>query len=146
MKEKTEMLEHNWSGVLTVHNISQVVKLLRDRLTGKRFTFITAMDTNEYRPSARTDQALKPSVTGDPFVLWSRGSKDSESAGFNVCDTYGVWGLSTSAQEGNRNEPFVHPHITFDHYTITMSFRSMSGNKIYWVIAIQRDPGVPLPR
>lgn len=128
----------NWYGMLTVENIERVADLLRQLLKGKRYTFVAANEFFGFKPEVRTNQELKPSTTGDPINVYY--DKDGKRfAGFNVCDSYGVWGCSTSLQEEQYDHEFKNPYFVFEWNKVTITHCAPAGHKLYWVAAIERD-------
>ena len=123
----------NWRGNLTVDNIKDVVGLFRRLLDGEVYTFVSANEFFGFKPDVRTDQKVehKKATNGNAFGVWFEDSDSPSCAGFNVVDTYGVWGLSTSASE--------QPYISFEWNKVTIKHRAGAGHNLWWVIAVQRE-------
>lgn len=123
-------------GTLTTENIEEVANAILDKLTGKTYTFVSSNEyIGAYKPEVKTNQRLQNGNNGSPLSVWH--SKDGRRAGFNVCDTYGVWGLSTSQTENRYDSRFNAPYINMERNTIEMTHRAGSGALLYWVIEIQ---------
>lgn len=78
----------------------------------------------------RTNQELH----GPPSLFFA---DDMSYAGFNFGDTYGVWGLSTSAKDDRYDPEFNNPYIVLEWSQIKITHRAGAGNLVHWVIAIQ---------
>jgi len=137
--KKTKEMDLKWSGMLTVKNIEQVANLLRHLLKEKRYTFIAANESFGFKPEVRTNQELKSGRAGnDPInVYYDEDSK--RFAGFNICDSYGVWGCSTRLQEDQYDNEFKNPYLVFDLDRVTITHRAPAGHKLHWVAVIERD-------
>ena len=145
--QQREMERLNWYGVLTIGNIEQVVDMFRRLLTGKRYTFVAVnMYGNEdapgqliSRPGVRTSQRIEPdkAISKDAFSFWYGDNK--EYAGFNVVDTYGVWGCSTSATDSFQVGDYENPYIVFEYHKVLIIHRAPAGHLLYWVIATEAE-------
>lgn len=123
----------NWCGKLTVENIEQVVGLFRKLLENRRYTFV-AINQSYRRPDVRTGQQLDPrKAKGEEvFSIWfDDKSSPPAFAGFNAVDTYGVWGLSTSAND--------QPYISFEWNKVTIEHKAPAGNELICVLAIEPE-------
>jgi hypothetical protein len=124
-----------WYGMLTINNIEQVADLLRQLLSGKRYAFVSSNELFSFKPEVRTNQELKPS---DPINVYY--DKDGKRfAGFNVYDSYGVWGCSTSLQEEQYDHEFKNPYFVFNLDKVTITHRAPAGHKLYWVVVVEGD-------
>jgi uncharacterized protein YoaH (UPF0181 family) len=128
----------NWNGMLTVENIEQVAEVLRQLLKGKKFTFVACHEDNNFIPKARTCQELR-SINGDDPISVYYDKESKRFAGFNACDSYGVWGCSTSLHVDVYDHEFKNPYFAFEYNKVTITHRAASGSKIYWVCAIERE-------
>ena len=129
-------MNDNWFGVMTVDNIEDIVGKLRELLTGKRYTFVSCYEYKRYEPEVRASQELKNGTSDDPFHVWY--GENQEFGGFNVGDTYGVWGLDTNGHRGaNYDGKFDIPYLVFDYGKCTMTFRTPAGLLAYWVVAVE---------
>jgi len=133
----------HWDGMLTVENIQEVVSLLSQLLDGKRYTFVTANEIFQFKPEVRTGQSFNPkgSTSGKAInVCFDETNKDSpKHAGFNVGDTYGVWGCSTSLTEDKYDSEYNNPYFHFEYNKVTITHRAPAGHLLYWVAAIEQD-------
>lgn len=119
----------DWFGTLAIDNCEEVANMIYELLKDKTYTFVSANEYFGYKPEVRTNQKLH----GDNPKTWVR----SEDAGFNFEDAYSVWGLSTSQKEAGYDPKFNAPYIVIEYSKITITHKAPSGNKLYWVIAIQ---------
>ena len=141
----------NWYGMLTIDNIKGVVALFRQLLDGKRYTFVAVnMYGNENTPGrivskidVRTSQEVRHDKAkyGETFTVWFDEQSDTPPrfAGFNVCDTYGVWGLSTNTNETKHDHEFKNPYIVFEWNKVSITHRAPAGHILYWTIAVEDD-------
>lgn len=124
----------NWYGNLTIDNIEQVVGLLRKLLAGKKYTFVSVNEYFGYKPEVRTGQEIEPqkATNKDAFSFWyDKDNAPPLYAGFNVVDTHGVWGLSTSATE--------QPYLRFEWNKVAIEHKAPAGHKMFWVVAVEGD-------
>jgi hypothetical protein len=144
------MLPNNWYGDVTIENIKEVAEKMKSILSGKRYTFVAV---NMYgvaggwageqgqlisEPEVRTSQELKPGTNGDSLSVWFDKENSSPTyAGFNFCDSYGVWGLSTHIPSDN--EPHYNiPYAVFEWgHKIKIAHRAPAGHILYWTIALE---------
>lgn len=124
----------SWFGTLTRSNIDAVCGLLQQLLSDKSYTFVAANELFGFKPEVRVGQRLEPSRSNGLVI---RAYHSEHSSGFNVCDTYGVWGCSTTAVEPTYDPSFQAPYFSFEHEKVTITHRSASGNLIYWVVAVE---------
>ena len=123
-------------GTLTTENIEEVANAILEKLAGKTYTFVSSNEyIGAYKPEVKINQHLENGNNGSPLSVW-RG-EDGRYAGFNFCDTYGVWGLSTSQTENRYDPKFNAPYVSIEYNTIEMTHRAGSGALLYWVIEIQ---------
>ncbi len=129
-----------WYGMLTIENVQEVADLLLQLLDKKRYAFVGAGEFYDFMPKVRTNQCLrhKDSLTGKAInVYYSKKENPPKYAGFNVCDTHGVWGCSTNLIEDIYDPSFNNPYLTFENNRVTITQRTPAGKLLYWVIAIQ---------
>ena len=114
----------NWFGHLTVDNIDDIVAVLKEMLDGQKYTFVSMgwLEGLEPRVDVRTSQSLK----GNAFSVYHYALH----SGFNVGDSYGVWGVSTAPPGA---------FISFEHWKVTIKHESASGNKLTWIIATEQQ-------
>lgn len=125
-----EPMELNWHGMLTTENIEAVVNLLKQLLEGKRYTFVTCNESFRFKPEVRTGQRL----TGD-FKIYRDESLNY--AGFNVGDSYGMWGCSTNTNEARYDHTFQNPYFSFEWHKVTITHRAPAGYLLYWCLAVE---------
>lgn len=135
---RKENFSLSWYGMLTVENIEQVADLVRQLLVGRTYTFVAANEYRDYKPQVRTNQHMTRSNAGDPVNVYYDESAEKRFAGFSVCDTYGIWGVSTNLKDDLYDPDFKNPFVNFENDKVTITHRAASGNKIYWVIALER--------
>jgi hypothetical protein len=121
----------------TLHtgNIEKVAKLIEEKLTGKTYAFVSVNELFNFRPDVRTNQKMHEDK---PVHIWFDEDNDPPNfAGFNINDTYGVWGLSTSQKTNEYDPTFNAPYVVIEYNQIKMTLRNSNGNLIHWVVAIQ---------
>ena len=132
----------HWYGMLTIENVQQIADLLLQLLDGKRYTFVAANEFFRFKPEVRTGQTLdhKGARSGKAIGIYS-DEKDTppRHAGFNVGDTYGVWGCSTNLAENKYDPEFNNPYFVFEYNKVTITHRAPAGHLLYWVAAIEQD-------
>jgi len=114
----------NWCGIMTIDNTEEVVNLFKQLLEGKTYTFVVF---SEYQQEAKTNQKLCPekNANGNAINYYSA----STYAGFTVCDTSGVWGLSSSST--------WKPYISFEYNKVIIEPNIISGYKLWWHIIVE---------
>jgi hypothetical protein len=132
---KDELIDErsSWFGDLTLENIEAIAERLKAMLRGKRYTFVSV---NELfgplpRPEVRTSQRLNipDSQYTDIYVHYG----DDKSWGMiGVNDSYGVWSIST------HDDPERRAFLSFEHGKLTIEHCAPGGNKLIWVIAVER--------
>lgn len=128
----------NWFGVLTIENLKDVAQVAFKMLESKKYTFASCIESLDHM-DVRPDQSLENGTNGSPLSVWHDEIGD-KYGGFNFCDTYGVWGLSTSARDGQPFDNYNTPYISFEYdKTIRITQRNGYGNIIKWVIVVQRS-------
>lgn len=137
-----------WYGMLTIDNINEVVGQIKEVIDGKKYTFVAVnMYGNEQDPGrlvsqidVRTSQEARhdKAKNGETFIVWfDEANNPPQFAGFNVCDTYGVWGLSTRTNSANYDYEFKNPYLSIDRNKVSISHRAPAGRILYWVIAVE---------
>lgn len=132
----------NWYGVQTIENTPEIVERLRKLLTGKRYTFVSTNDgfspESRIGVTVRTDQELKNGTNGTPFSTWcDEGHDTPQYCGFRVCDTYGVWGVTTNASSTEYDYTFNVPYWVFERNQARVAHRAPLGGLLVWIIARQ---------
>lgn len=121
----------NWSGTLTLDNLEDVAEAIRTRLESVTYTFVTR---NEYMgpdwEERRTEQQVEAWKAKDKQPVSTHRYDDW--GGFNVVDTYGVWGAST----------FSEATITFNEQGIIIDQNAPAGHALHWEILVD-EPEEP---
>lgn len=131
-------LKFDWSGTLTVNNIEQVCALLVKLLEGKTYTFIASSEASGFRPTVRTKQRLAPQDTNSKKAISIFYGDNGQYAGFNVSDTYGVWGCNTLTDKDEYDREFKNPYFSFEWNKVTITHRdSLTKNLVYRVAAVE---------
>ena len=138
------MSNNNWYGDVTLENIDQVAKMMLDVLKDKKYTFVAigmgGTDDGQgrlyTRPDVRTSLELKNGNNGSPLHTY-RDEEKGQYAGFNFGDTYGVWGISTSAHDGDSNFEKNNPYVVIEWGKIYIEHRAPAGHRLYWIIATE---------
>ena len=123
---------------LTFGNIEFVANLILRMLSGKKYTFVSVYEYKNFVPETRLHQELKNGPNDSPLsIYFDTKSSPSQFAGFNFCDTYGVWGLSTSLKNDYYDTGFNTPHIVVDWNSITITLRTPAGLLAHWQITVE---------
>lgn len=128
------MNKNNWYGTLTIDNIQEVADAILEKLSGKTYAFVSAYEYRRYEPETRLNQRLHNGTNGSPLSVYY--GENGDYAGFNFCDTYGVWGCSTNTNQKNWDSSYNNPYIVFDYDQITITQRTPAGKLAYWQITI----------
>lgn len=132
--------DRNWFGTQTIENTPLIAARLEHMLAGKRYTFASTNDG--FQPDSRIgfevrpDQRLKDTTNSN---VWYDEQTPPRFSGFNFCDTYGVWGISTSATEDRYDPTFKAPYWVFEYNQARVTHRAPAGHLLVWVIAVQMD-------
>jgi len=126
---------NEWYGVVTVNNIEDVANIIYDVLKGKTYTFVSVYEYKRYEPETRTNQQLKNGTNGSPLSVY----KEDGFAGFIFCDTYGVWGLSTSNTNPAYDSTFHRPYVVVQWDKVTISWRTGENKVAHWQITLQKQ-------
>jgi hypothetical protein len=128
-----------WYGCLTLENLDLVAARIRSLLEGKSYTFVTCNEgLRDYFPEVRTSLRLREGVS-----TWV-DEKAGRFGGFNVADSYGVWGMHTdvpdistahslSYDEQRKRGGYLH----IKHERIEMEHFAPADARLYWVAAIE---------
>lgn len=125
--------DRDWNGLLCVENFDLVVARLR-RMIGdsQPYTFVTTHEGYGWRPEARTSQKAEA-------IKASRESRESgEWAHVFVSDTYGSWGLHTTAQtekDAREQDAKSSTELTFERGQLMVKHYNGYGDRMYWLIA-----------
>lgn len=135
--------DRNWFGVQTIENTPLIAERLEHMLTGKKYTFASTNDG--FQPDSRIgfevrpDQRLKDTTDTTNSNVWYDEQTPPRFAGFNFSDTYGVWGISTSATNNKYDHTFKAPYWVFEYNQARVMHRAPAGHLLVWVIAVQED-------
>lgn len=130
-----------WHGGLTVDNIENVANMILRKLDGRKYCFASQNYgfMEEGALDVRTDQSLENNKKGSPLSVWF--GENNEYAGFNFCDSYGVWGCSTSKHNSDLaygwDSTFDAPYIVIDWNEVKIVHRAPAGHILVWILAIQ---------
>jgi hypothetical protein len=134
------MMEFEY-GTVYVGNVEEVGRAILEVLRGKPYTFVAANEYFGFKPKVRTGQRLREEGDGSPLSVHRDEDNDPPRyAGFNFCDTYGVWGISTSQQEPGYDPEFNAPYVRIEHgHTVSITQRAAAGHLIHWVAAVEKE-------
>lgn len=137
------MKEYNlhWYGMLTIENLENVVDLLKQLLDGKKYTFVACNEFFDFKPEVRTGQMVdhKGATSGNAFsIWWDEKNNPPHYGGFNVGDTYGVWGCSTTATDEVKHDN-ENPYFVFEGNKVTITHKAPAGHLLYWVAAVEKE-------
>src|SRR5262245_22621693 len=130
----------DWSGYLTLENFDLVVDRLRAMIgDGQSYTWVLCHEHRRYQPEVRTNQkAREVYVSREPY------EDGTPNGHVSVVDTYGIWGLRTSAsderaiadlpEKQRRHLTFKRDHLMIEHY-------APIGAHMYWVVALEGGEG-----
>lgn len=128
-----------WFGYLTMENLDAVADRIRRMLdAGQRYTWVAVNEGRGYKPEVRTGQvAMK-------VEAWrlETGSSGEPYGGITVNDTYGTWGIHTTAidqraaqKQVSRDKAFIH----IEHGQIRVEHYAPAGHRLRWVAALEVD-------
>lgn len=128
----------NWFGMLTINNIEQVVGLLKQLIDGKRYTFVACNELDGFKPEVRTSQCVEhnKATSKNAFNIYY-DTENSRYAGFNIVDSYGVWGCSTNTTDEKFDHERKNPYFSFKYNQVIIEHRAAGGNLLYWCIAVE---------
>ncbi len=138
-------IDLKWSGMLTVKNIEEIANLIFLLLNGRNYTFVTVNELFRFKPEVRTGQKLyQESGKKTEAVSVQYDGAERNSAGFNVNDTYGLWGCRTNLLEDIFDPEFKNPYIEFSDNQIMITHRASPGQILYWIAAVEKENFYPL--
>ena len=136
----------SWHGVLTLWNAEAICERIRRMLAGKQYTF--AAYNAGFNPcdslDVRTSQVLEGSVSrkpaGDPSHIHYKN--EGGIVTITVCDSYGVWGLSSCTLSYDRKD-YRNEYLVFDHDRsgdqLKIVKKNGCGDILVWRISVE-DP------
>jgi len=110
---------------LTVDNIEATAHDILDFLTGHKYSFVSAYEYKRFEPETKLHQSLENGTNGSPLSSWI--GEDGKYGGFNFCDTYGVWGVTTGDKAT----------ILFERDSITIHKTNGDGRTCYWQLTLE---------
>lgn len=128
----------DWAGYLALENAEAVATRIRSMIgDGQRYTWVAANEFFGYRPEVRTSQIADG-------VKFTTGDLEDgrQMAHITVPDTYGVWGLDTTAPtEDAARDASIHDqvYLTFTRRVIEMALYVPAGHHLYWVLALEDE-------
>lgn len=129
-------LERNWYGMLTIHNVDKVADLLMRTLGDRTYTSVSARCEDRSPPEVRTGHKLKPGRPGsNPVTV----HKHEGWVHMIIGDTYGVWGITSSAASSAYDPEFKNPYLSFDRGRVAITHRVPCGDIVHWVFAPERN-------
>ncbi|MEV0382307.1 hypothetical protein [Nonomuraea sp. NPDC050643] len=131
---------HDWYGFLALDNFDEVVSRIKMMIgNGQPYTWVATNEAFGLRAEVRASMvAEKISVETSPH-------DDGTPRGHVwVCDTYGVWGVSTtapdqaSARDGGKSTcVFLNFERTCYGEKLTIEHYVLAGDRVCWVIALE---------
>ena len=130
-----------WHGGLTIENAEEVGNIIYKTLKGKKYCFVSQnySSPEETATRVRVNQHLENGKNGSSFDFWI--DEEGSFAGFNFCDTYGVWGATTTFHDKEMicgwDSTYHAPYIVIEHHQVKIIQLNGHNDVICWVIAIQ---------
>lgn len=126
----------NWSGTLTIENISTVVDKIKKLLDGKKYSFVAAYEGYRLKLELNQHQQLKSNYNENQ-VFFDKDASPPRFAGFTFNDTYGVWGLTTNTNDDKYDGKYENPYIVISHNEIKITHKAGSGALVHWLIQLE---------
>lgn len=129
----------DWYGYLTLENGEAVAERLHSMIGGgQRYTWVAANELFGYLPEVRTSQIAEA-------VRYSTSDLEDgrHMAHITIPDSYGVWGLDTTApdEDAARNgDTHDQVYVSFSYRKLEISHYAPAGHRLYWVIALEDEP------
>lgn len=124
----------NWSGTLTIKNISTVVNKIKMLLDGRQYSFVTVHEYDKFRPKLRQHQRLNKN---GERCFFDESASPPRFAGFTFNDTYGAWGLVTHTNDEGYDKNFSNPYIVISHNEIKITYKASGMALIHWLIQLE---------
>lgn len=132
-----------WWGYLCLDNFDLVADRIRSMLgDGQPYTWVAVNEAFGLRPDVRAGMvAEKVTVRGG-------ADEDTPAKYLTVADTYGVWGIDTSARTeadardgGKLNNVYLHFETNQWGDKLTIEHYAPAGHRMCWVIAVHPQGG-----
>jgi hypothetical protein len=136
-KKENEMGRTKWYGTLSVNNIKEVANMIYTVLKGRKYSFVDVYEYRRYEPETRLNQCLKNGSNGSPLSIYF--DDDNKYAGFNFCDTYGIWGCTTNRHDEQYDPEFNNPYIVIEDDQVTITQRTPEGRMCYWQMMVNYE-------
>ena len=134
--EPNTVFDLNWSGMLTIDNLSKVSKLLQELLEGKKFTFVCSKQLNKFKPVVSTSQKLELDSNNEIWHFWTGFDTNRGVIEFHTTD----WAcrLNTNIKE---DAPTDKPENTFLKFTsdqVIITVVDVDVETIYYNLALEK--------
>lgn len=131
------------SGFLALDNFDEVVKRIRSMIgNGQPYTWVAMNESFGLRAEVRASMVAETVRTTDDGL-----DDGTPMSHLTVSDTYGVWGLSTTARDqaaARDGDKFNHTYLHFEHTKygekLTIEHNAPAGHRLCWVIAVEGGP------
>ncbi|GAA2990276.1 hypothetical protein GCM10017559_07850 [Streptosporangium longisporum] len=124
----------NWFGFLTFDNLDLVADRIRSMIgDGQPYTWVAANEMFGLRPEVRGGQ-VATSIRAEQRTL----DGGAEYGHLMVVDTYGVWGLHTTAatqDEAAVKDGRGRTYLLFERGQLVAEHFAPAGHRLCWVIA-----------
>lgn len=117
--------------LLTNENAEEVADRLRQLLNDQKFTFISFNQGFGFKPEIKKNQYLELGSRTAIDAITVRYSEKYNYSMITVCDSYGVWSISSSEW------PQEHVFLTFKENLVIIKHRAGAGHRLYWVIVVE---------
>lgn len=127
-------VHRHWHGMLTVNNIDEIANLIREMLTGRRYTFVLVHEQKGFRPYVKASRELSNQNDINSVEVEHCGEGENATASLTILDNFNDgWTFSIN------NTDHQCPNIEFSQDTIQIAFEDPEKPKEFWVIAIEND-------
>ena len=132
-----------WHGTVTVSNIDEVAEMIRELLTGHRFTTVYCYEYKGFEPEVRLHQQLEGGRDGINIRVTHHHKEQPDHfphSQLTICDTYGVGGFSTTQVEEGYDHTFNAPYVVINRMQrgqIRFTTRAPNGKLFHAVFAVE---------
>lgn len=127
-----------WIGWLTVENAAKVQQRLTTLLKGSKFTVIVGNQSLGFVPMVHPNQMLRGDTPESAIVLYRTEGKDV-SVLIAVYTTTNAWMFNSSIHEVEKSPaPFAGASLEFEEDRVTVTMRTPSDVKQYWMFVLQK--------